>query len=68
MVSDKNFSHHDLREVLQLQGCAVCGLANRSVHGDPRMQKNLAGKRPETVKAMFSEYVLKDAGGPLHNY
>ena len=38
------------------------------VRQDPEMHKNLAGKQPETVKRMFSEYVLKDAGGPLPNY
>jgi hypothetical protein len=32
------------------------------------MRKNLAQERPETVKRMFAEYVLKDAGGPLPNY
>lgn len=35
---------------------------------DPGMHNNLASKHPETVKRMFSEYVLKDAGGPLPNY
>jgi arylsulfatase A-like enzyme len=38
------------------------------VKEDPGMRKNLAGKQPETVKRMFSEYVLKDAGGSLPNY
>jgi arylsulfatase A-like enzyme len=38
------------------------------VRQDPGMQKNLAGKHPETVKRMFADYVLKDAGGPLPNY
>jgi hypothetical protein len=38
------------------------------VSQDPQMRKNLAGEHPETVKRMFSEYVLKDAGGPLPNY
>jgi hypothetical protein len=38
------------------------------VSQDPGMHKNLAGKHPETVKRMFNEYVLKDAGGPLPNY
>jgi len=38
------------------------------VSEDPGMRKNLAAKHPETVKHMFSEYVLKDAGGPLPNY
>ena len=35
---------------------------------DPGMRKNLAAKHPEIVNRMFSEYVLKDAGGPLPNY
>jgi arylsulfatase A-like enzyme len=35
---------------------------------DPGMHNNLAGKQPETIKRMFAEYVLKDAGGPLPNY
>jgi arylsulfatase A-like enzyme len=38
------------------------------VSEDPGMRKNLAAKHPETVKRMFTEYVLKDAGGPLPNY
>jgi arylsulfatase A-like enzyme len=38
------------------------------VRQDPGIHEDLAGKRPETVKCMFSEYVLKDAGGPLPNY
>ena len=38
------------------------------VKEDPEMRKNLAGKHPETIKRMFDEYVLKDAGGPLPNY
>jgi arylsulfatase A-like enzyme len=38
------------------------------VRQDPGMHEDLAGKRPETVKRMFAEYVLKDAGGPLPNY
>jgi arylsulfatase A-like enzyme len=38
------------------------------VRQDPGMHEDLAGKRPETVKCMFSEYVLKDAGGPLPTY
>jgi hypothetical protein len=38
------------------------------VSQDPGMRKNLAGKQPETVKRMFAEYVLKDAGGPFPNY
>jgi hypothetical protein len=38
------------------------------VSDDPGMRKNLVVKHPETVKHMFTEYVLKDAGGPLPNY
>jgi arylsulfatase A-like enzyme len=38
------------------------------VKEDPGMRKNLAAEHPGTVKRMFSEYVLKDAGGPLPNY
>jgi hypothetical protein len=38
------------------------------VSEDPGMHNNLAGKHPETVKRMFAEYMLKDAGGPLPNY
>jgi arylsulfatase A-like enzyme len=38
------------------------------VREDPGMRNNLAAKHPETVKRMFAEYVLKDAGGPLPNY
>jgi arylsulfatase A-like enzyme len=38
------------------------------VSQDPEMRNNLAAKHPETVKRMFTEYVLKDAGGPLPNY
>jgi len=35
---------------------------------DPGMSRNLAAKRPETVKRMFQEYILGDAGGPLPSY
>jgi arylsulfatase A-like enzyme len=38
------------------------------VSEDPEMRNNLAAKHPEMVKRIFSEYVLKDAGGPLPNY
>ena len=31
------------------------------------MHKDLAGWRPETVKRIFDDYVLKDAGGLLPN-
>jgi hypothetical protein len=32
------------------------------------MHEDLAGKLPETVKRMFHEYIIGDAGGPLPNY
>ena len=35
---------------------------------DPKMHKNIASKKPDVVKRMFREYVLKDAGGPLPKY
>jgi arylsulfatase A-like enzyme len=38
------------------------------VRQDPGMHKDLAQGRPETVKRIFDDYVLKDAGGPLPNY
>jgi hypothetical protein len=38
------------------------------VDEDPGMVKDLALQRPETVRRMFDEYVLGDAGGPLPNY
>lgn len=38
------------------------------VDEDPGMHKNLAAERPETVKRMFADYVIGDAGGPLPNY
>ncbi len=38
------------------------------VKQDPRMDKDLAGKRPEVVKRMWEDYVLADAGGPLPRY
>jgi hypothetical protein len=34
---------------------------------DPGMREVLAPKLPDTVKRMFDDYVLKDAGGPLPN-
>jgi arylsulfatase A-like enzyme len=38
------------------------------VRQDPGMHKDLARVRPETVKHMFDDYVLIDAGGSLPNY
>jgi arylsulfatase A-like enzyme len=38
------------------------------VNQDPGMRKDLARERPETVKDMFEDYVIGDAGGPLPNY
>jgi arylsulfatase A-like enzyme len=35
---------------------------------DPAMDTDLAGERPDMVRQMFEEYVLKDAGGPLPRY
>lgn len=35
---------------------------------DPEMDNNLAAKHPETVKRMFDNHVLKDAGGSLPSY
>lgn len=35
---------------------------------DPGMNEDLADAKPDTVKRMFDEYILKDAGGPLPNY
>jgi arylsulfatase A-like enzyme len=35
------------------------------LRADPQMNKDLAGSRPEVVKKMWNDYVLKDAGGPL---
>jgi hypothetical protein len=38
------------------------------VRADPQQTRDLAGEEPETVERMFKEYVLKDAGDPLHAY
>jgi arylsulfatase A-like enzyme len=35
---------------------------------DPEQTRNLASERPDTVKRMYEDYILKDAGGPLPNY
>lgn len=35
---------------------------------DPRMNRNIAGDKPDVVKRMFDEYIMKDAGGPLPMY
>jgi arylsulfatase A-like enzyme len=35
---------------------------------DPEQTKDIASQRPEVVKRMFEDYVLKDAGGPLPKY
>lgn len=35
---------------------------------DPDQQKNIAWRKPEVVKRMFEDYVVKDAGGPLPTY
>jgi arylsulfatase A-like enzyme len=38
------------------------------VSQDPGLRNDLAQERPETVKGMFEDYVIGDAGGPLPNY
>ncbi len=38
------------------------------VRQDLGMHKDLARARPETVKRIFDDYVLEEAGGPLPNY
>ncbi len=38
------------------------------LENDPGQKKDVSGKHPDIVKRMFSDYVLKDAGGPLPNY
>lgn len=35
---------------------------------DPGQQEDVAPDRPDVVKSMFNDYVLKDAGGPLPSY
>jgi arylsulfatase A-like enzyme len=35
---------------------------------DPQQTRDLAEDAPETVETMFEEYVLKDAGGSLHDH
>ena len=35
---------------------------------DPDMRKNVVGEQPESVKRMFSVYVLRDAGDRLPNH
>ena len=35
---------------------------------DPNMNRDVAGEHPDTVRRMFDDYVLKDAGGPLPRY
>jgi arylsulfatase A-like enzyme len=36
---------------------------------DPKMNRNIAGDRPDIVKKIFDEYIMKDAGGePLPMY
>jgi arylsulfatase A-like enzyme len=38
------------------------------VQQDPGMYRDLARDEPKTVKRMFEDYILKDAGGPLPTY
>jgi arylsulfatase A-like enzyme len=35
---------------------------------DPKMDRDVAAKRPDLVRRMFDEYVIGDAGGPLPTY
>ena len=35
---------------------------------DPKMDSDVAAKRPDVVRRMFDEYVIGDAGGPLPTY
>jgi arylsulfatase A-like enzyme len=35
---------------------------------DPALKNDIAGERPDVVRRMFDDYVLKEAGGPLPNY
>jgi arylsulfatase A-like enzyme len=38
------------------------------IREDPGMTRNLAAEQPDTVRRMFNDYVLKDAGGSLPKY
>ncbi|HEX5848784.1 MAG TPA: sulfatase [Rubrobacter sp.] len=38
------------------------------LNNDPKMDLDIAGLRPNLVRQMFEEYVIKDAGGPLPSY
>jgi arylsulfatase A-like enzyme len=38
------------------------------VREDPEMKNDIAGERPDVVKSMFDDYILKDAGGLLPQY
>jgi arylsulfatase A-like enzyme len=35
---------------------------------DPKMDRDVAAKRPDVVRRMFDKYVIGDAGGPLPTY
>jgi arylsulfatase A-like enzyme len=35
---------------------------------DPKMDRDVAAKRPDVVRRMFDEYIIGDAGGPLPTY
>nr|MBA2512670.1 sulfatase [Rubrobacteraceae bacterium] len=35
---------------------------------DPKMNKDVASANPGVAKKMFTDYVVKDAGGPLPSY
>jgi hypothetical protein len=38
------------------------------LENDPKMDKNISSANPGVAKKMFTDYVLKDAGGPLPSY
>ncbi|CAN5898577.1 sulfatase [soil metagenome] len=38
------------------------------LRGDPQMNTDIAMRRPDIVRRMFDDYVLKDAGGPIPKY
>ena len=38
------------------------------IQGDTNMRHDISGDRPDVVKRMFEDYILKDAGGPLPTY
>jgi hypothetical protein len=38
------------------------------IEEDPEMRRSVADARQDVLKAMWNEYVLGDAGGPLPRY